>query len=340
MSDIVKHEFAVVGMHCGGCVKSVTRAVSQVSGVRGSTSRWRRTRRPSSTTRPPSLPQRSSRRSRRRDSRPARADGFRSDAGSASPQLGGSARLTAPPTRRGRSRTLRSELETVVRRSRTRPSLKSVDPAVHRELLPAAPRVLHDGGLADVGDLLDHVELAQPIDARRHVVDRGDARVVLRLHVLDVAQPVVGEAHALVPQRRRDAAAAVVAADDDVPHLQHVHRELHHRKAIEIAVDDDIGDVAMDEELAGKKAHDLVGGHAAVGASDPQILGPLLAREPGEEFRIVAAQALRPGAVVVEEMRKRFHRRTPRRDCGGECAPFYGRLPSRPANGIIPPLGV
>ena len=35
MSDIVKREFSVVGMHCGGCVKSVTRAVSQVSGVRG-----------------------------------------------------------------------------------------------------------------------------------------------------------------------------------------------------------------------------------------------------------------------------------------------------------------
>jgi copper chaperone len=32
MSD-VRHEFTVRGMHCGGCVKSVTRAVSQVPGV-------------------------------------------------------------------------------------------------------------------------------------------------------------------------------------------------------------------------------------------------------------------------------------------------------------------
>ena len=29
----MKHEFAVRGMSCGGCVKSVTRAVSQVPGV-------------------------------------------------------------------------------------------------------------------------------------------------------------------------------------------------------------------------------------------------------------------------------------------------------------------
>ena len=34
MSDIVKHEFAIAGMHCGGCVKSVTRAVTPLPGVR------------------------------------------------------------------------------------------------------------------------------------------------------------------------------------------------------------------------------------------------------------------------------------------------------------------
>ena len=34
MSDIVRREFSVAGMHCGGCVQSVTRAVSRVSGVR------------------------------------------------------------------------------------------------------------------------------------------------------------------------------------------------------------------------------------------------------------------------------------------------------------------
>jgi copper chaperone len=34
MSATVKHEFEVRGMHCGGCVKSVTRAISQVPGVR------------------------------------------------------------------------------------------------------------------------------------------------------------------------------------------------------------------------------------------------------------------------------------------------------------------
>ena len=34
MSASVKHEFAVTGMHCGGCVNSVTRAISRVPGVK------------------------------------------------------------------------------------------------------------------------------------------------------------------------------------------------------------------------------------------------------------------------------------------------------------------
>jgi copper chaperone len=34
MSNEARQEFAVIGMHCGGCVKSVTRAISQLAGVR------------------------------------------------------------------------------------------------------------------------------------------------------------------------------------------------------------------------------------------------------------------------------------------------------------------
>ena len=33
MSTPVKQEFAVGGMNCGGCVKSVTRAISELPGV-------------------------------------------------------------------------------------------------------------------------------------------------------------------------------------------------------------------------------------------------------------------------------------------------------------------
>ena len=51
-------------------------------------------------------------------------------------------------------------------RSRTRPSSQAVDPGVQRQRLAAPPRVLHDRRARDVHHLLDHVELAEPVDAR------------------------------------------------------------------------------------------------------------------------------------------------------------------------------
>jgi hypothetical protein len=58
----------------------------------------------------------------------------------------------------------------------------------------------------------------------------------------------------------------------------------------------------MHEELAGGQVHDLVGGYPAVGAADPEVLGALLAREAREEIRVGAADALRPGAILLEEV--------------------------------------
>src|SRR6187455_2524975 len=39
--------------------------------------------------------------------------------------------------------------------------VEAVDDAVHREVVPASPRILDDRRLTDVGHLLDHVELAE-----------------------------------------------------------------------------------------------------------------------------------------------------------------------------------
>ena len=59
-------------------------------------------------------------------------------------------------------------------------------------------------------------------------------------------------ARAASVERRPHAAAAVVAAHDDVLHLQHIDRELEHREAVEVGVHDDVGDVPVDEQLAGR----------------------------------------------------------------------------------------
>ena len=65
--------------------------------------------------------------------------------------------------------------------------------------------------------------------------------------------------------------------------------------------------IAMDEDVARQQAHDLVGRHAAVGAADPQIGGRLLARQLGEKFGILAADALGPFPVVLEEIVEGAH---------------------------------
>ena len=125
---------------------------------------------------------------------------------------------------------------------------------------------------------------------------------MLLAHVLHVTQPVVDEAQPVAVQRRAHAAAAVVAAHDDVLHAQHVDRVLQHREAVEIGVHDQVGDVAMHEQLAGQQPDDLVGRHAAVGAADPQELGRLLRAQPREEPGLLLERAPGPFAVVLEEL--------------------------------------
>ena len=123
--------------------------------------------------------------------------------------------------------------------------------------------------------------------------------------VLHVAQPVVDQAERLAVERGAHAAAAVVADDDDVLDLQHVDRELQHREAVEVGVHDDVGDVAVDEQLARRETDDLVGRHAAVGAADPEVSRRLLLARVGEEIRIAVAQARGPRAVAFEQVFER-----------------------------------
>ena len=148
---------------------------------------------------------------------------------------------------------------------------------MHRDVLAACPGVLGDRGLADVGDLFDDVEFAETIVLGGFTGQGINTTLVFFADVLDVAQPVVGEAHAFAAQHGAHAAAAVVAHDHDVFDFQHIDGELDHRETIQIGVDDDVGDVAVDEDFAGQQANDFIGGYAAVGAADPQVLGVLLA---------------------------------------------------------------
>jgi hypothetical protein len=81
--------------------------------------------------------------------------------------------------------------------------LQPVDPSVHGQGLAPLPGVAHDGRLADVAGLLDHVELAQEVRAQGFALGRVHARGVLLRDVLHVADPVVREAYPVAPRAAR-----------------------------------------------------------------------------------------------------------------------------------------
>ncbi len=147
---------------------------------------------------------------------------------------------------------------------------------MHAQRLAARPGVAHDRGLANVHHLFDRVELAQTGMAQAVELGLGQQRGVPMGHVADMAQPVVREAHPRVRHRRMHARAAVVSADDHVLDAQHVDRELQGRQAVQIGMHHHIGDVAVDEHLAGRETGHLIRWHPRIRAADPQVLGRLL----------------------------------------------------------------
>ena len=152
------------------------------------------------------------------------------------------------------------------------PAIEAIDPRVNGNLLAAFPRILKDCGAGDVAGLGKDVEFAEAVNGGLGIegvefVAKGAADTA------DAGQPVVDDAVALAFHGRRHTAAAVVTADDDVLHLEHINGVLHHGEDVEIRLGNDVGDVAVDEHLAGREAGDLVGGHTAVSAADPQVFG-------------------------------------------------------------------
>src|SRR5271165_4904552 len=98
-----------------------------------------------------------------------------------------------------------------------------------------------------------------------------------------------------------------MAANDDVPNLEHVNGELHHTKAVEIRMHNEVCHVAMHEQFAGREANDLVCRHATVSTPDPEIIRQLLPRKLAEEIRISLQNLISPDSVVVKEIAERFH---------------------------------
>ncbi len=177
--------------------------------------------------------------------------------------------------------------------------LETIDPAVDRELLPRAPGVVHYGGLADVNNLLQHIEFTEQVGPLM-LLKQIDKGVVLVSDILNMAQPVIDQSKLLIVQGSLNTAAAVVTAHDNVLYLEDFNGVLQYRQAVQVGVHYQIGDIAVYKQFARQQVHNLIGGYTAVRAADPKVLRGLLFRQFEEEIGIFLTGCLRPLSVVFK----------------------------------------
>ena len=118
--------------------------------------------------------------------------------------------------------------------------------------------------MADIIDLLNHVQLTEAINPSFVIRAVSEGRRIAMIRILDMQQPVVDQTSGTFTDRHLYTAAAVMPADDDVPDPEHIHRVLDNRKTVEVCVDDKVGDITMHKEFARQQTDNLVGGYATV----------------------------------------------------------------------------
>lgn len=79
------------------------------------------------------------------------------------------------------------------------------------------------------------------------------------------------------------------------------HSVVNDAHDVEVRVDNEVGNVAMDKGLAGLKTRNLLDGDTRVAAPDPEVFGLLTGGQAREEFGVVLLLADGPLAVVLKE---------------------------------------
>ena len=197
-----------------------------------------------------------------------------------------------------------------------------VDAAVQAERSPAGEHRLHRFTLQQTGELGANVGFHQGIQRTvralrvgagagagggRNTTVIGDLRHFVMQGVAQLAD-AASQRRGLLRQRqggqgerRLHAAAAVVAAEHHPLHLKVVEGILQDAHDVVVGGVEHVGDIAVDKELAGLAAGEHLGGHAAVGAADPQRVGPLPVDPFFEIVRVMLTLLQRPAAVAGQQ---------------------------------------
>ena len=148
---------------------------------------------------------------------------------------------------------------------------ESKDPAVHDRELVLSPTLLHSRRLDHIPALLIDIELNKLVVLFLLCAAVGHNIVELLLmqsvDVADVPEPGVQQTHVLWCHGGLDTTAAVVAAHDNVLNFEVADRVVYDGHDVEVDVVDEVGNVAVDEHLAGLETGDGFGGDTGVGAA-------------------------------------------------------------------------
>lgn len=143
-----------------------------------------------------------------------------------------------------------------------------VAPSMNTQLLAPRPGLLDNTGMADIQRGLNDIQLCQQILLLFASVGEGiELLAVDRVQILDVPQPVVDHSKLFLGQRGSNTSAAIVSANDDMADLEDVDGVLEDRQQVHVGVGDHVGDVAVDENLAGIQVDDLVCRHTRIRAA-------------------------------------------------------------------------
>jgi hypothetical protein len=111
---------------------------------------------------------------------------------------------------------------------------------------------------------VERTQFTKEISLGRQIRQGFKLLLMRKVQILQVPHPQIHQAILVVRQRRQDTTAAVVPTHNHVLHFEHFDGVLQHREAIDVRVRDDIGDIAMDKDLARLQGDDLVCWHARV----------------------------------------------------------------------------
>jgi hypothetical protein len=95
-----------------------------------------------------------------------------------------------------------------------------------------------------------------------------------------------------------------VSADDDVLNLQHLDCVLEDTEGGEIGCRQQVGNVAVDKDVAGHQIEDCSLRDAGVGATEPEDFWGLANGKGGEESRVGLGGARSPFAVAAKQVIK------------------------------------